>query len=113
MHDKTGEIAGMGIVGEDDDIMLISINGIIIRINIDEISILGRATQGVTLMRMNDGNSVVSIARIPKEPDDEDGDDDDETYIDGEIEDGEISESEDTVVPEDGETKNTEDVEKE
>lgn len=69
--EKTGEIAGMKLVKEDDDIMLISSDGTIIRLNVQEISILGRATQGVTLMRMNEGNKVVSIARIVKEEDEE------------------------------------------
>lgn len=67
--DKTGKVAGMKLVAEDDDIMLISMDGTIIRMNVSEISILGRATQGVTLMRMNENNSVVSIARIVKEED--------------------------------------------
>jgi DNA gyrase subunit A len=69
--DKTGQIAGMELVDDNDDIMLISIDGTIIRINVRDISVLGRATQGVTLMRMNEGNSVVSIARILNEPEDD------------------------------------------
>jgi DNA gyrase subunit A len=64
---KTGSIAGMKLVNDNDDIMLISSDGTIIRLNVTEISILGRATQGVTLMRMNDGVKVVCIARIVKE----------------------------------------------
>ncbi|MCX8128995.1 MAG: DNA gyrase subunit A [Clostridia bacterium] len=65
--EKTGKIAGMKLVSEEDDIMLISSDGTIIRLNVSEISILGRATQGVTLMRMGDGISVVSVARIVNE----------------------------------------------
>lgn len=76
--EKTGEISGMKLVKEDDDIMLISSDGTIIRLNVQEISILGRATQGVTLMRMNESNKVVSIARIVKEEDEEDGEPDEE-----------------------------------
>jgi DNA gyrase subunit A len=64
---KTGQIAGMKLVDEEDDIMLISSDGTIIRLNVSEVSILGRATQGVTLMRMNEGNTVVSIARVINE----------------------------------------------
>lgn len=44
--------------------MLITDTGTIIRLNVEEISILGRATQGVTLMRTNDGGKVVSIETI-------------------------------------------------
>lgn len=62
--EKTGQIAGIKLVNETDEIMLISSDGTIIRLEVSGISILGRATQGVTLMRMSNGNHVVSIARI-------------------------------------------------
>lgn len=61
---KTGKSIGMMLVSEDDDIILISSDGTIIRMKVNEISILGRATQGVTLMRMSEGNNVVSMARM-------------------------------------------------
>ena len=60
---KTGSIVGIRIVEEPDDVMLITDTGTIIRINVSEISILGRSTQGVTLMRTNEGK-VVSIEKI-------------------------------------------------
>lgn len=60
---KTGKVIGVKLVDEDDDIMLITDTGTIIRINVSEISILGRPTQGVTLMRTNEGK-VVSIEKI-------------------------------------------------
>jgi DNA gyrase subunit A len=62
--DRTGQVAGIKLVHETDEIMLISSDGTIIRLEVSGISILGRATQGVTLMRMSNGNHVVSIARI-------------------------------------------------
>ncbi len=65
--EKTGKSIGMQLVAEDDDIILISSDGTIIRMKVSEISILGRATQGVTLMRMSEGNKVVSIARMINE----------------------------------------------
>ena len=65
---KTGTIIGIKIVNEDDDVMLITDKGTIIRINVAEISILGRSTQGVTLMRTNEGK-VVSIEKIEPERD--------------------------------------------
>jgi DNA gyrase subunit A len=65
---KTGKVAGMKLVNEDDDIMLISSDGTIIRMKAREISMLGRATQGVTLMRRNDEEvKVVSVTRIINE----------------------------------------------
>ena len=65
---KTGVIVGIKIVNEEDDVMLITDTGTIIRINVAEISILGRSTQGVTLMRTNEGK-VVSIEKIVTETD--------------------------------------------
>jgi len=74
--EKTGKVAGMKLVSEDDDVMMISSDGSIIRIKAKDISLLGRATQGVTLMRMDEGVSVVSVARIVN--DDEEEKDDEE-----------------------------------
>ena len=52
------------VVNEDDEIMLITDSGVVIRLEVQNISILGRSTQGVTLMRTSDGGKVVSIARV-------------------------------------------------
>ncbi|HHV98737.1 MAG TPA: DNA gyrase subunit A [Clostridiaceae bacterium] len=65
--EKTGKIAGIKVVNESDDIMLISDDGTLIRMCARDISLLGRATQGVTLMRMDEGKKVVSVARIINE----------------------------------------------
>ena len=70
--EKTGKVAGIKLVDENDEIMLISSDGTIIRLEVSGISILGRATQGVTLMRTGEGNNVVSIARIEESQDEED-----------------------------------------
>ena len=64
---KTGKIVGVRIATEEDDVMLITDKGTIIRINVKDISILGRSTQGVTLMRTNDGGKVVSIETLTPE----------------------------------------------
>ena len=63
---KTGEIVGVRIVDDTDDVMLITDTGTIIRIHASEISVLGRSTQGVTLMRTNEGK-VVSIEKISEQ----------------------------------------------
>ena len=63
---KTGELVGIKIVNDDDDIMMITDTGTIIRLNVNEISVLGRSTQGVTLMRTNEGK-VVSLEKITEE----------------------------------------------
>lgn len=64
---RTGSLVGMKIVKENDEIMLINTSGIIIRINVNEISELGRSTQGVKVMRVNESDSIVSIAKISAE----------------------------------------------
>ena len=64
---KTGNIVGIRIVTGAEDVMLITDTGTLIRLNSSEISVLGRSTQGVTLMRTNEGK-VVSIEAIYPEP---------------------------------------------
>jgi len=64
---KTGKLVGARIATEDEDVMLVTDKGTIIRLNVKEISVLGRSTQGVTLMRTNDGGKVVSIETIEPE----------------------------------------------
>ncbi len=62
IRDKTGDIVSAKVVDDNDELMIISHNGTIIRITAKDISIMGRATQGVTLMKMND-DKVVAIAK--------------------------------------------------
>lgn len=64
---KTGKLVGARIATEEDDVMLITDTGTIIRLNVKDISVLGRSTQGVTLMRTNDGGKVVSIETLTPE----------------------------------------------
>ena len=64
---KTGELVGVKIADEVQDVMLITDTGTIIRMSVKEISVLGRSTQGVTLMRTNDGGKVVSIEIVEKD----------------------------------------------
>ncbi|MCL2355053.1 MAG: DNA gyrase subunit A, partial [Oscillospiraceae bacterium] len=67
---KTGEIVGIRIATNSDDVMLITDKGTIIRLHVSNISVLGRSTQGVTLMRTNEGK-VVSIEKIKEVKDEE------------------------------------------
>ena len=69
INDKTGPIVGSLIVEKEDDIMLLSTNGVIIRMHATGISIMGRDTQGVIAMRLNDDDKVASIAKIFSEED--------------------------------------------
>ena len=61
---RNGEIVGALVVKDDEEIMAISKEGIIIRIKVSEISTMGRTTQGVTIMKMGEHDSVVSMARV-------------------------------------------------
>ena len=65
--DKTGKVADVKVVDENDDVLLISDDGTIIRMAADSISTFGRATQGVRLMRVADGSKVISVARTDKD----------------------------------------------
>lgn len=64
---KTGNIIGIRIANEEDDVMMITNSGTVIRLKVNDVSVLGRATQGVTLMRTNGDEKVVSIETV--EPD--------------------------------------------
>ena len=64
---KTGNIAGCRVVGDKDDVMLIENGGVIIRIPASSINVYKRDTQGVIVMRIDEGNKVVSIERVEQE----------------------------------------------
>ena len=65
---KTGRIAGVAIVDDADDIMLIENGGVLIRMAAADINIYGRDTQGVILMRLEGGSRVISVDRVDREP---------------------------------------------
>ena len=65
--EKTGKVADIKVVDENDDILLISDDGTIIRMGAETISLFGRATQGVRLMRLSEGAKMISVARTDKE----------------------------------------------
>ena len=64
---KTGNIVGIRIANEEDDVMLITNSGTVIRLKMRDVSVLGRATQGVTLMRTSGDEKVVSIETVEPE----------------------------------------------
>lgn len=68
---KTGKLVGIRVTDDSNDIMMITDTGTIIRINVKDVSVLGRSTQGVTLMRTNDGGKVVSIELVEPETNEE------------------------------------------
>jgi len=62
--EKTGELTGIVDADDNADLMIITKNGIVIRMPMSSISIIGRATQGVRLIRLNEGDEIASIAKI-------------------------------------------------
>ena len=64
---KTGNVAGCRVVGDQDDVMLIENGGVIIRVPASSINVYKRDTQGVIVMRIDEGNKVVSIERVEQE----------------------------------------------
>ena len=69
--EKTGKVAASIVVGDDEDILMISDDGTIIRMAAGDINTYSRGTQGVRVMRLADGAKVISIARTEKEDEDE------------------------------------------
>jgi DNA gyrase subunit A len=69
--DKTGFVAGCCIVGENDDVMVIENGGVIIRIPASSINLYKRDVQGVIVMRIEEGNQVVSIEAVERTAEEE------------------------------------------
>ena len=65
--DKTGMVVGAKVVTDQDEVMLISTDGVIIRLQVKDISKMGRNTQGVTLMKVRQDTNIVSIAKVAQE----------------------------------------------
>lgn len=79
---KTGELIGAMVVNESDEILLINSDGIIIRIKAGEVSRLGRATQGVKIMRVEEDANIITLAKVIKDDDDELANEDAEETLD-------------------------------
>ena len=71
LTDKTGGLAGQLLVRSDEDILIITDDGTIIRTPVDSVPLHGRATQGVRLMRVAEGSRIMSIERAEQEPEED------------------------------------------
>ena len=71
---KTGQVAGIAIVDDGDDVMLIENGGVLIRMAAADINTYKRDTQGVILMRLGEGNQVISVSRVDREDEEAAGD---------------------------------------
>jgi DNA gyrase subunit A len=67
--EKTGKLSTVITVAEDDDIMLITNEGTIIRTNVESINVYSRTAAGVIIMRLAEGNVIINVARLEKEED--------------------------------------------
>ncbi|WP_017725789.1 DNA gyrase subunit A [Halalkalibacterium ligniniphilum] len=68
--EKNGKLVALKVVSEEHDLMIITASGVIIRLNVDGISVTGRNTQGVTLIRVDEGEEVATVARVDIEDED-------------------------------------------
>tara|TARA_B110000858_G_scaffold151616_1_gene172679 strand:- start:614 stop:3100 length:2487 start_codon:yes stop_codon:yes gene_type:complete len=70
--EKTGQLISLKNVSDEDDLMVINKSGITIRIGVDTLRVMGRATQGVKLIRLRDEDSIASVAKVSKFESEED-----------------------------------------
>ena len=94
--EKNGKVAGLAHVTGDEQILLITEQGMIIRVNVSDLRTMGRSTQGVRVINVDEDDRVVSAVKL-MERDDENGD---ATSVDGEAVDGEAVEGEESALPE-------------
>lgn len=76
--EKTGSLSAVKAVDGSEDLMLITINGMLIRMDVSSISVTGRSTQGVRLIRLGDDELVATVAKVEKAEDEEEFDEDGE-----------------------------------
>ncbi|MFC9540670.1 DNA gyrase subunit A [Lysinibacillus sp. NPDC056959] len=69
--DKNGPMVAVKTVDGSEDLMLITINGMLIRMDVNDISLIGRSTQGVRLIRLGDDELVATVAKVEKEEEEE------------------------------------------
>ncbi len=86
--DKTGPLLGIKSVTDDHDLMIITRNGITIRMHMDTIRVMGRAAQGVRLINLKNNQGIAAIARIPRSEEEDDELIDGEVDLDGDVDNG-------------------------
>jgi DNA gyrase subunit A len=70
VNDRNGKVVSLRSVRDDDELMMITANGIMIRTDLSAVREIGRATQGIRLIRVDDGDRVVAVTRVESEDDD-------------------------------------------
>ncbi len=71
ISEKTGSLVAMKSVTDDEDLMIIKKSGVAIRMSVNELRVMGRATQGVKLINLKDDDSIAAVAKIAKQDDEE------------------------------------------
>ena len=80
--EKTGDLVSIKIVSDEDDLMIINKSGIAIRMAVEDLRVMGRATQGVKLINLKGNDSIAAVAKVMKE-EDEESEENDSEQIDG------------------------------
>ncbi|MBQ4491715.1 MAG: hypothetical protein II967_00260, partial [Deltaproteobacteria bacterium] len=96
--ERNGPVVDIKMTGEDEDLMLVTSQGKILRTRVGDLSVIGRNTQGVRLMNMDAGEVVVAVAKLAEKDDDDETDD-----ADGRLFDDTEAETEENGVEEDEE----------
>ncbi len=95
LNEKKGSVVGAMFVAPDDEVMLISSGGVVIRTSVSAISLQGRDATGVSVMSLDDSDAVSAVARLfPEEEDGEQGDTADGGVADGDVADGDVADGE-------------------
>ena len=68
--EKTGKLVTLKSVSDSDDLMIINKSGIAIRMEVEDLRVMGRATQGVKVISLKDGDSIAAVAKVMKNDDD-------------------------------------------
>ena len=109
--EKTGTLVGMKVVNGEEDIMLITTGGILIRMDVHDISTLGRNTQGVRLIRLNgEDEFVATVAKVEKEEPEDEADIDDEDGAELNIESEAVIDDENVLQTEEDQAEDSENI---
>jgi DNA gyrase subunit A len=101
--EKTGALISMKDVTDENDLMIITKLGITIRMKMEDVRVMGRATQGVRLIKVRDKDAIASVAKVPR------ADEEDEELEETEFEDIDTTDSTETNEENDTKTEENED----
>lgn len=99
VSERNGLVVAARLVSEDDEIMLITTGGVLIRTRVKEIRDMGRAAQGVTLIKLDEGEKLSGLEKIVESEDDEDSDNDNDSAIDNDAENASDSSGDSDGIP--------------